>query len=79
MLVLVTTNEPLRRLHPAIARPGRCAARVEFTPFTAEEAAAWLMERGGWHEGVHSAALAHLFARLHGYELEPEAPVGFRP
>jgi hypothetical protein len=26
VLILVTTNEPLRRLHPAVSRPGRCAA-----------------------------------------------------
>lgn len=26
VLVLVTTNELLRRLHPAVAQPGRCAA-----------------------------------------------------
>ncbi len=79
VLVLVTTNEPLRRLHPAVARPGRCAARIEFAPFTAEEAAAWLAERGGRYDGAGSATLAHLFAHLHGYELEADAPVGFAP
>ena len=39
-LVLVTTNEPMRVLHPAIARSGRCAAHVEFKPFTEPEARA---------------------------------------
>src|SRR5580765_1026861 len=42
VLVLVTTNEPLTRLHPAISRPGRCAAKIEFGPFSAAEAEAWL-------------------------------------
>ena len=30
VLVLVTTNEEIRKLHPAVARPGRCAANVSF-------------------------------------------------
>ena len=30
VVVLVTTNEPLRRLHPAVVRPGRTWAEVEF-------------------------------------------------
>ena len=42
LLVLVTTNEPLGRLHPAVARPGRCCAAVEFPAFSAAEATAWL-------------------------------------
>ena len=79
VLVLVTTNEPLRRLHPAVARPGRCAARIEFEPFGEAEAAAWLAARGVGGEGDGPLTLAHLFARLHGYEREsePERPVGF--
>jgi hypothetical protein len=79
VLVLVTTNEPLRRLHPAVARPGRCAARIEFEPFDEAEAAAWLATRGVRTEGAGALTLAHLFARLHGYESEsePERAVGF--
>ncbi len=42
VLVLITTNEPLGRLHPAVIRPGRCLAEVEFTPLTAAESAAFL-------------------------------------
>src|SRR4029079_17108538 len=30
VLVLVTTNEEIQTLHPAVARPGRAAANVEF-------------------------------------------------
>jgi hypothetical protein len=52
VLVLVTTNEPLQVLHPAVARPGRCAAKIEFRPFGAEEATRWLRERG--HPGPSS-------------------------
>jgi len=77
VLVLVTTNEPLQRLHPAVARPGRCAARLEFEPFPAAEAVAWLAERGIDDRNATSATLANLFARVEGYEQEPEKPVGF--
>ena len=79
VLVLVTTNEPLRRLHPAVARPGRCAARIEFEPFGEAEATAWLAARGLRPEPNGALTLAHLFASVHGYEVEPEAEraVGF--
>jgi hypothetical protein len=33
VLCLVTTNEELGTLHEAVARPGRCAARIEFPMF----------------------------------------------
>jgi len=77
VLVLVTTNELLRRLHPAVARPGRCAARIEFEPFDEAEATAWLAARGLRREGGGALTLAHLFAYVHGYEMEPERAVGF--
>jgi hypothetical protein len=77
VLVLVTTNEPLRRLHPAVARPGRCAAKVEFAPFPPDEAAAWLETRGVEVGTAQGATLASLFARAAGYEPEPERLLGF--
>ncbi|WP_068182340.1 DUF5925 domain-containing protein [Mycobacterium sp. UM_CSW] len=43
-LILLTTNERLDRLHPAVVRPGRCLAQVEFTRFPAAEANRWLPE-----------------------------------
>jgi len=41
-LVLLTTNEDLRHLHPAVIRPGRCLAHVEFVEFSRTEARDWL-------------------------------------
>jgi len=38
VMVLVTTNEPGRRLHPALTRPGRCFAEIEFSAFQRAEA-----------------------------------------
>ena len=60
VLVLITTNEPLGRLHPAVIRPGRCLAEVEFTPLTAAESAAFL---GGDGRGGDGLTLAELFER----------------
>ena len=37
VIVLITTNEPIQRLHPALLRPGRCLADIEFRKFTAAE------------------------------------------
>jgi Domain of unknown function (DUF5925)/ATPase family associated with various cellular activities (AAA) len=42
VLLLITTNEPMRALHPAVIRPGRCLADVQFRPFSRTEAEAWL-------------------------------------
>jgi len=38
VLVLLTTNEPPGRLHPALTRPGRCLSNVAFRAFGAPEA-----------------------------------------
>jgi hypothetical protein len=59
-LVAITTNEPLARLHPAIARPGRCLAEIHIGRFRREEAVAWLGASAGI--GADGATLAELFA-----------------
>jgi len=41
-LILLTTNEDVRELHPALTRPGRALAHTEFTKMSAEEANTWL-------------------------------------
>ena len=38
VVVLITTNEPVGRLHPALVRPGRCLAEIEFPRFERTEA-----------------------------------------
>ncbi|MGW7517463.1 DUF5925 domain-containing protein [Streptomyces sp. NPDC054796] len=64
VLVGVTTNEDLERLHPAVVRPGRCLARIEVGPLSRQEAVGWL----GTEEGVgrDGATLAELFALRKG-------------
>lgn len=46
IMVLITTNEQLEKLHPAVKRPGRCANLTEFVGFEKPEAEAWLAAQG---------------------------------
>ncbi|MFJ7268527.1 DUF5925 domain-containing protein [Streptomyces sp. NPDC099050] len=64
VLVGVTTNEDLERLHPAVVRPGRCLARIEIGRLTHREAVDWL----GTDEGIsrEGATLAELYALRRG-------------
>ncbi|WUH94255.1 DUF5925 domain-containing protein [Streptomyces sp. NBC_00433] len=64
VLVGITTNEDLERLHPAVVRPGRCLARIEVGPLNRDEAVNWL----GTPEGVgrDGATLAELYALRRG-------------
>ena len=81
VLVLVTTNEELRSLHPAIQRPGRCAARIMFARFTPGESREWLTDRGimdaSEHERHTAMTLAELFAATHGRSQKETALLGF--
>jgi hypothetical protein len=61
-LLLVTTNEPVGRLHPALRRPGRCWAEVAFASFSARESAAWLRRRGAPQRAPAGGTLAELYA-----------------
>lgn len=76
-IVLVTTNEPLRKLHPAVARPGRCWAEVEFAVLEAEDANAWLSARGSNATVERATTLAELYALAAGREVAIAAGVGF--
>ncbi|MFE0423234.1 DUF5925 domain-containing protein [Streptomyces sp. NPDC058953] len=64
VLVGVTTNEDLERLHPAVVRPGRCLARIEVGRLSRAESVAWL----GTDEGVgrDGSTLAELYALRRG-------------
>lgn len=78
VLVLVTTNEEIKSLHPAVARPGRCAADIEFGPLSAEEAEEWLAARGIDAPPADGRLLASLYAQAEGPDASrPKASVGF--
>lgn len=80
-LILVTTNEPLGKLHPAALRPGRAMATLEFTPLPAAEAGAWLATRGVERTFGSATTIAELHAILAGADATAPAPtrvpVGF--
>lgn len=78
MLVCITTNEELARLHPAVVRPGRCVAQIHVGRFPRAEAVTWLGRDTGI--GAEGATLAELCA-LRGdldqvREIERPAEVG---
>ena len=70
VLVAITTNEDLARLHPAVVRPGRCLAQIEVGPLTQAEAVAWLEGTGVPADriGPEGATLAELVALRKGQE-----------
>jgi hypothetical protein len=72
ILVLVTTNEELGTLHPAISRPGRCAANVLFRTIPTEQANAWLREHGQEKTVSEPTTLAALYAVAEGWDVVSE-------
>jgi hypothetical protein len=46
LLFLITTNEEVQNLHPAIVRHGRCLTNLEFPEFSEMEADEWFAARG---------------------------------
>jgi hypothetical protein len=70
-LFVVTFNEKVEELDPAIVRPGRCRNNTEFGRFSPEEATACLHARGRNDIAVtEPTTLAELYARLNGEEIE---------
>ncbi len=75
--VLITTNEPIGAMHPAVIRPGRCLSQIEFAPLSAEEANVWLIERACDSRVSVPATLAELYAVLAGEPAPTRRPIGF--
>jgi hypothetical protein len=64
LVFLLTTNEPLGQIDPALTRAGRCVQALEFEPFGAPAAAAWLADRGLAGAPPAERTLSDLFAAL---------------
>jgi hypothetical protein len=64
VLVAITTNEDLSRLHPAVIRPGRCLAQIAVERLPYAEAVAWLGRNAGIAD--RGATLAELVALRDG-------------
>jgi hypothetical protein len=77
VLVLVTTNEPIKTLHPAVARPGRCAANIEFDSLSADEANTWLDAHGVEARVERATLLGDLYALESGRDPGTMPPAGF--
>ncbi|MET7391378.1 DUF5925 domain-containing protein [Streptomyces sp. NPDC005529] len=59
-LLIMTTNEEVHKLHPAIIRPGRCLAQVEIGRLSRDEVSRW--NGGAAADIATSATLAQLYA-----------------
>ncbi|WP_198586941.1 DUF5925 domain-containing protein [Glycomyces xiaoerkulensis] len=73
IMVAITTNERLDRLHPAVVRPGRCLAQIGVGALSPEESSDWL----GGEQVSDAMTLAELYARRGGTDptiAEPEIP-----
>jgi hypothetical protein len=64
--VLVTTNEPIDRLHEAVARPGRSWAHLEFAELPVDDANEWLEQHGSDERVDEPTALAELYGIVRG-------------
>jgi len=77
VIMLVTTNEPLGSLHPAVTRPGRCWKSIEFQPLTVREANRWLANHDAAIRVTQAMTLAELYGVLQGQKPAVKRPVGF--
>jgi hypothetical protein len=64
-------------LHPAVRRPGRCWASIDFGPFDPDEATAWLALEGVDRDMRRPATLAELYAIAEDRERDEIAGEGF--
>ena len=63
-LFLITTNEPVARLHEAVTRPGRCLADIHVDRLSVKESNAWLAAHGSCATVSQASTLAELFEVL---------------
>lgn len=80
LLVFMTTNEPIDKLHAAVAREGRTIANVEFPPFPVDEANGWLRRHGSAFRVSDKTILSDLYAALRGPRIENDShiSIGFQ-
>jgi SpoVK/Ycf46/Vps4 family AAA+-type ATPase len=83
VLVLITTNEEIQKLHPAVSRPGRAASVVLFDALSTVEARTWLKAHTTDADQVVGGerTLADLYAIAEQYpkKAETKRKVGFVP
>jgi len=75
IMVLITTNEPLSAMHPAVVRPGRCLCEMEFGAFPVHEANRWLKAQGSHKTVKEATTLAELYAIIGGKIVRDVKPI----
>jgi hypothetical protein len=71
-MFLITTNEPMKHLHPAVTRPGRCIDDIDVGTLTKAEANAWLSAHGAPATiTTATISLAELFEKVSGRAVAP--------
>lgn len=78
LMVLITTNDELGKLHPAVTRHGRCALEIGYGPLSVEESNSWLARSDG-HRVDNPSTLADLYALVNDWSapIKRQAKVGF--
>lgn len=77
-MLIITTNERLGDLHPAVSRPGRCHMEVDFGALDADRIAAWCRANGVEElPSAQSMTLAELFAWKRGDRPADASQKGF--
>lgn len=79
LMILVTTNEDLGKLSPAVMRHGRCLSEIEFGRFSIEEGRAWLLNAGCEAHLDVPRTLSELYAIRAGHSVTiGSKKIGFR-
>jgi Domain of unknown function (DUF5925)/ATPase family associated with various cellular activities (AAA) len=79
VLILVTTNEELGTMHPAVIRRGRCIANIRFNLLAPHETREWAAAHGVPTDGEKPGLLADLFAADQITTSNAATITGFRP
>ncbi|MHB8381566.1 MAG: AAA family ATPase [Candidatus Binataceae bacterium] len=79
ILFLITTNDELGKLNPAVTRHGRCLSAIEFAPLTRDESRKWLTRSEIKTEPMGALTLSELYAMVSGDYTESQRPrIGFQ-
>lgn len=70
VLVLITTNEDMGKMHEAVVRDGRCAAIITFNSLAKKQAIEWLGGSSKLPDGKTRYTLAELYALTKGKDAE---------
>jgi len=77
VLFLLTTNEEVSRLHPALVRPGRCLANTAFSRFPVAQARKWLDGSGSVTQPMTLAELLAMRGDIRAAATDSSSPETF--